>query len=694
MQRKSSRIHISTKSIQIKNDVASSRSTPRKSTVDWKQSMGVENCTVLRKSLLNKIDTSTHENLFSANRSPKSTFVRLTPTANLPEIASPQQSKTKLGEILRDNKSQLKKLEEVLYAAQKSSQSKVTNNEKLDLKSMSEKRLFKGNRSKNFMKAFLAEDRHESGLRAEMTNQRQDSTISESKKHEFLKQASMNSATMFRHTRMRSDPFTISKRSPPQDIVLNPDGRDMEAGNHRVESVSLRPSSRATITVKGTPIKKQSAALDILYNLDDQVVLLTGDKAVQEVWAEVQRLNFDPKSLLETVFTHTSSYYDSKLFVFGGAPISCFPNACYDLQTQVLTPVDFACDANIIKRSGISSAAKPGTPFVFSYGGEHMEIYDGTLIRYDLKSQKAEVQHLSPYFDQPPARRYSSLSFLSDHLFLYAGIDGFRNLLGDLWSWSQSKAAWFTYRLLDESRSVCLERYGHRMVSVPSSFGQFKQNTIVFNSLIVFGGILDNEVFSDDLLLVKFSKHSRTARFDPLPTSGAMPEARAFHSLEYIKKQHWLVVIGGHNIRGNLETNRSEIFFKDIHVLNLSTLCWMTVKQIGEMPAKFKHSSATNENEIFIFSGFQEDYYVCCDVYKMTLKCNFLEVKGPENPEESLRERLILEKNFEEKQTESLRRILSHRINSYYPVTGINQSSKMVEAAHASSKHTNPRVYF
>jgi len=693
MQRKSSRIHVSSKSIQVKRDPSSTRSIPQESPVDRKQSSPSLTETVIGRSLLNKIDTSTHEKLYSSNCSPKSSFVRLKSPSNLPEISSPHQSKSNLDTVLRENKSQLKKLEEVLFAAQKSSHSKLSHNDKQHMQSMSEKRLFRGTRSKNFMKAFLAEAPLDRLQREDRPSLRQDSMASSSKKRELFKQASTVSSSMIRHTRYRSDPITLGKATRQAGLGQTPDGQEQD-WNQRFDSISLRPSSRATITVKGTPTKKQSAALDILYNLEDNLVLLKGDKAVQEVWAEIQRLDFNPKSILETVFTHASAYYDSKLFVFGGAPISSFPNACYDLESQVLAPVDFDCHAHLIKRSGIACAAKPGTPYVFSYGGEHLEIYDGKLIRFDLKTRKAEVQQLSPYFEQPPTRRYSTLSYLGDHLFMHAGIDSFRNLLGDLWSWSQSNAAWFSYRLLDESRSISLERYGHRMVSVPSATGQLRVNAIVFNSLIVFGGVLDNEVFSNDLLLVKFSKHSRTARFDLLPTSGLMPEARAFHSLEYIKKHHWLVVFGGHNIQGSLETNRSEVFFSDIHVLNLSSLCWMTIKLIGDIPAKFKHSSAANENEIFIFSGFQEDYYVCCDVYKMTLKSNFLEVKRPDNPEESLRERLILEKNYQEKQTESLRRILSHRINSYFPVTDIHQSTKMLEAAHASSKHSNSRVYF
>ena len=672
----------------------------------------------LKKSMLNMIDLSVHPLMVIPSKKPPQAFTKLSyPAQSIPDSGC----SSKLKDILNHNKSQKLKLEKTIFRIQNSSATQLQGLEDRleDKEQVSDgiinlhKRIFKGKRNKNPMRAFFSDERQGLPLptiKLERSSSKPESHQSQKKVFDFESKIGFspsnphgkysinnmmapNISTSKQHTHRESMISRQSGRESVRESVRQdePGRLDQRSIISNGNSIPAKENSKTKVILN---FRKNQDSQDIEYNIHDFLVIQSEDTSLFEACVEIHQVSLSPSSLVEIVYTHSSVIYGNRMYIFGGAPFASSPTSVYDIVKNDLKPIEFDSAKVIVKRSGLACALKPNTGHIFSFGGEHMDIFDNTLTRFDLKSFTADICKPNTYFEMPVARRFCQMSILSDNIVIYGGIDQHRGLLGDVWTWSSSKYAWIENKVVDDTKRIYLKRYGHRMVSIQGHTCVVKSNTIVLNSLLVFGGILEEDEFSHDLLLVKFSRTSRAVRFDKLPTIGLAPSARAFHTLEYLKNLHWVVVYGGHNIISDEEGNKNEILYDSIHVLNLSALCWMTLKQSGTIPEKFKHSSSMINNDIIIFGGFQKDYAVSCDMWKMSFRKNFVDVNdGEETADPELRERLRIIKRMKIEQEKSLKRLKSHSLHSYFPIMDINESTRLIVEARKRGKSLS-KLYF
>lgn len=171
-------------------------------------------------------------------------------------------------------------------------------------------------------------------------------------------------------------------------------------------------------------------------------------------------------------------------------------------------------------------------------------------------------------------------------MMIFGGMDPITN---DTYSFDQSARAW---RELEPERSgtVPASRCHHTLVEVPGG-----------DQAILFGGFSRSTRFNDTWRF-DFGKEDWTE----LTTEGAIPARRCLHVSAFIESQGALLVFGGLAGGGGLASD----FFRDTHVLELSTGMWTRVE--GDGPSAREGAVmvySRRSDTVFLWGGKAFDHY-------------------------------------------------------------------------------------
>ena len=135
---------------------------------------------------------------------------------------------------------------------------------------------------------------------------------------------------------------------------------------------------------------------------------------------------------------------------------------------------------------------------------------------------------------------------------------------------------------------------------------------ILAEGIYIFGGINENLICCNDLLIIKRGKPLQLFRGI---AKGTPPAPRCQCSMDFFEKLNVVIIYGGRN-----EKNKDGPFFNDMFFLDVQTLSWINIELNTDkaFPPRGAHSSCLVDNELIIFGGKNEKFYLKSDL----LICN------------------------------------------------------------------------
>ncbi|KRX10625.1 hypothetical protein PPERSA_05445 [Pseudocohnilembus persalinus] len=234
--------------------------------------------------------------------------------------------------------------------------------------------------------------------------------------------------------------------------------------------------------------------------------------------------------------------------------------------------------------------------------------------QYDFGKNQWSVLKLDQFSSMVIARRdHCTVNISSKYLFYYGGIDSngkyitepqilnletLKNYNVELQVAQKSKAkimpvAYFTMKAIFKSEFTLEKIY------TPIQFKKYSiKQPVKEEGIYIFGGKNENGKANNYLHIIKPGQAPYI--YDRLVPEGQPPEARYGHSMDYCHSLNSLVIYGGCN------EDSSNVYFNDVHILDLQYLLWCKVEVQGpQFSGRAMHCSTLVDDKIFIFGGIQ-----------------------------------------------------------------------------------------
>ena len=394
------------------------------------------------------------------------------------------------------------------------------------------------------------------------------------------------------------------------------------------------------ISNKSDKKRKKDASKDILFNLNTFMNL---NKISRKEFFEEYNYVYI-KAIDKYVSTPTCRHgaqmllytdditEDNKIFLFGGANIKSLNDIWECLITNtnksekkyIWNKIDITEDIPY-SRNGHSMSLFQGN--IFIYGGIIEEI--GTKARediliYNIKEQKFTIDYTLNK-GIVGCRNYHIAEVVGTHMLIYGGANEKGDILADpfaldLYNMKWVKAKFNTDNLPKRKfHSSCqvfphLKRINEKffLFKINNEINIYNSDKILVEGIYIFGGINENLICTNDLLIIKRGKPLQL--FKGI-TKGSPPIPRCQCSMDFYEKLNVIVIYGGKN-----DKSKDGPFFNDMFFLDLQTLSWINIELNNDniFPPRGSHCSCLCDNELIIFGGINEKYLLKSDL----LVCN------------------------------------------------------------------------
>ena len=155
------------------------------------------------------------------------------------------------------------------------------------------------------------------------------------------------------------------------------------------------------------------------------------------------------------------------------------------------------------------------------------------------------------------------------------------------------------------------------VVSGPSSQSVYRlaDPGYVRPGLFVFGGL--DYLKRPSNTLINIAPGSKPVKCEVVAAGGVPPSPRFMHSMVFCKSFNLLVVFGG---RIDLNDKKEYTCFSDVHIFNVTSLFWTTVRVHGNVPtARSAHCSEIIGQDMLIFGGVRNSFYCSSEVFKLSI---------------------------------------------------------------------------
>lgn len=276
-------------------------------------------------------------------------------------------------------------------------------------------------------------------------------------------------------------------------------------------------------------------------------------------------------SQMEPRFGHTAVAYQNSLLVFGGGT---FFNTAHRLRECL---------------NGVRRLSVPGNQITY------------------LKTSGTFI----------PARKGHISGILGKHMIISGGFNDKQHIIGDCAVLNLQKMTW---SYLEITNIHLLARAYHAASAVVSgasnqSIYRLNDPSYLKTGLFVFGGL--DYLKRPTNTLINIAPGTKPVKCEIVDAGGVPPSPRFMHSMVFCKNFNFLIVFGG---RIDLTDKKEYTCFSDVHIFNVSSLFWTTVKVHGNIPmARSAHCCEIMGSEMFIFGGVRNSFYCSSEVFKLSI---------------------------------------------------------------------------
>ena len=202
-------------------------------------------------------------------------------------------------------------------------------------------------------------------------------------------------------------------------------------------------------------------------------------------------------------------------------------------------------------------------------------------------------------------------------MFIYGGGDERGNIVAEPYALDLYDMKWIQAKFNTENlpkrkfHSSCQvfpqsKKYSNKffLFKIYNDISIYDSNKILAEGIYMFGGINENLICCNDLLIIKRGKPLQL--FKGI-AKGAPPSPRCQCVMEFFERLNVVIVYGGKN-----EKSKSGPYFNDMYFLDVQTLTWINIELNNEQnfPTRGAHCSCLVDNELIIFGGKNEKNYL------------------------------------------------------------------------------------
>ena len=321
-----------------------------------------------------------------------------------------------------------------------------------------------------------------------------------------------------------------------------------------------------------------------------------------------------------------------KMILFGGSNIKSL-NDIWECSIIIPNKIDKKYIWKKIKiTEDIPSPRKGHTMVIFQgnifiYGGLVDEIPNKAredILIYNINEQKFSIDYTLNK-NVVGWRNYHIAEIIGPHMFIYGGGDERGNIVAEPYALDLYDMKWMQAKFNTENlpkrkfHSSCQvfpqsKKYSNKffLFKIYNDISLYDSNKILAEGIYMFGGINENLICCNDLLIIKRGKPLQL--FKGI-AKGAPPSPRCQCVMEFFEKLNVVIVYGGKN-----EKSKNGPFFNDMYFLDVQTLSWINIELNNDQkfPTRGGHSSCLVDNELIIFGGKNEKYFLKSDL----LICN------------------------------------------------------------------------
>ena len=261
---------------------------------------------------------------------------------------------------------------------------------------------------------------------------------------------------------------------------------------------------------------------------------------------------------------------------------------------------------------------------IIIYGGviDDEKQFKEDILLYDIYEKKFSNDVCSNK-QNSTWRKYHIAEIIGQFMFIYGGIDENGNTISDpctldlyRMKWIFTKFSRKTYLPKRHSHCSCQvfspqKRYHPKfsLFKIHNEIRTFNLSNISQEGIYIFGGIDEKGQCSNDLYIIKRGKPLQMFK---QVCQGLPPSPRCQCSMNFFEKLNVIIIHGGRN-----EYDINGPFFNDFYFLDVERLIWIKLESNdGIIPIypRGAHSSCIVENELIIFGGFNDKYFLKSDL--------------------------------------------------------------------------------
>ena len=264
---------------------------------------------------------------------------------------------------------------------------------------------------------------------------------------------------------------------------------------------------------------------------------------------------------------------------------------------------------------------------IFIYGGIVDQMDNKTredILIYNINQKKFFIDYT---LNKASAgwRNYHISEIVGPHMFIYGGENENGEILADPFALDLSDLKWIQAKFNTDNlpkrkfHSSCQvfpesKRNSNRfyLFKVYNDSNLYNLSKIVAEGIYIFGGIDENNNCSNDLMIIKRGKPLTLFK---VMAKGSPPAPRCQCSMDFFEKLMVVIIYGGRN-----EKSSNGPYFNDMFFLDVQTLTWINIELNDDniFPSRGSHCSCIVDNELIIFGGNNEKYFLKSDL----LICN------------------------------------------------------------------------
>ena len=223
-------------------------------------------------------------------------------------------------------------------------------------------------------------------------------------------------------------------------------------------------------------------------------------------------------------------------------------------------------------------------------------------------------------------RNFHIAEIVGPHMLIYGGADEKGNILSDPYALDLYDMKWIPAKFNTDNlpkrkfHSSCQvfpqnKKFSNKffLFKVYNDLNLYNPNKILAEGIYIFGGINENLVCSNELLIIKRGKPLQLFKGVP---KGKPPSPRCQCSMDYFEKLNVVIIYGGKNDK----SKNNGPYFNDMFFLDVETLSWIQIELNDDhsFPTRGSHCSCIVDNELIIFGGRNDKYFLKSDL----LICN------------------------------------------------------------------------